>query len=54
VPSFNLGTLAGVLYLGVIVLWLFYLLLPLLIYRRCGRILQRLEQLERFLGTEEH
>jgi hypothetical protein len=52
-PSFNLGAFAGILYLGVILLWLFYLLLPLLIYWRCGRILKRLDRLEHFFGAEE-
>jgi hypothetical protein len=37
----------------LVLLYVFYLLLPLLIYWRCGRILRRLELLERMLLERE-
>jgi hypothetical protein len=43
----------GLVYFALIVLYIWFLLLPLFIYWRCGRILRRLERLERFFGTEE-
>jgi len=42
--------MAMLLYTGLILLYVLYLLLPLLIYWRCGRILRRLEAIERWLG----
>jgi hypothetical protein len=45
--------LGGLLVVGGVVLYVWFLLLPLFIYWRCGRILRRLERLEHFLGTEE-
>jgi hypothetical protein len=39
--------LPAVLYIGLFVLSIFYFLLPLLIYWRCGKILRRLERPER-------
>jgi hypothetical protein len=43
----------GLVYFALIALYVWFLLLPLFIYWRCGRILRRLERLERFFGTEE-
>lgn len=47
----SLGAL-GILQLGFLGLGVFYALLPLLIYWRCGRILRRIRNLERLMGDE--
>jgi len=44
------AALGGIVVIALIVLYVWFLFLPLFIYWRCGRILHRLERLERLLG----
>jgi hypothetical protein len=50
-PSVFGSVLGAVIVVIGILLYLWFLLLPIFIYWRCGRILQRLERLEQFFGT---
>lgn len=45
----GLSYLPAILYIALFVLTIFYFLLPLLIYWRCGSMLRKLERIEHVL-----